>query len=1080
MSENTLLDAKKICIVKADRIGDIVLLSGYLKFLAEALPNAVIDLHLAPDMIGLAELLHPGIETHALPFGRHLDVEDNQLAAWLWDLDHRDYDHLIIPRFTLGEPDVLALRYLSIEHRHGFANFENPIPEDWLTLRLGPARREMAEALAGPTVDPWSHEVEKYAALARWQGFDLDVAALEPALYLDGEAILPSPRRTGVLIWPGASEAHKRWPVARFQALAEQLDRRGEALVIGGTPDEEPIVDDLLGLLTAHKPTKWICEPKALASTARRLARYRAVLVNDTGIAHLAAAVGCRVISLSSAVHEGRFTVRGNRSTTVFADVPCRRCNGDCIFDEPVWPCITEIQPAEVASHLDLSKRPPALLTVSAPTFESDPKRLLASVSSRHARTTINRKREEAQLHFSRMIADDLRRRAEAQSEELRSEREAAQARIVSLEDEAAAAADLHREAQGRISDLEEEAQALDRLRAEIVGIRETAALEREQRQALRQQLDESQAEKHAALKREQELLAQLDRLSEAVTRMSDHAHRVSSERAALTAARQEHLQRIEMLREQLKQTGDKLGDMQQQLQDRAERARELGERLGQSQVEREELQGQIRRQKAERETLQGRLGERESSLQDLTSRLRQSEDTREKLASQLSHSETTRQELTGQLSELAEDKQQLLSEYDALVADGSQLSARINELETSLKQAEDNIHDRLEQAARLRRQRETSVRRLLLLRQQLRESQSWANSLVHAGFKPSPTRHSWQGPPAPAPTHPRISIVTPSYNTAPYVEETITSILAQDYPDFEHIVLDAASGDGTIDICARYPHLKWVIEKDRGQAHAINRGLMMSTGDIVAYLNSDDIYRPGAFQAVADYFREHPDCMVLVGDCDLIDEQGASVGHWKAKAGRWVDRVRYWGWEKTHCIPQQGLFFRRELLTRIGLFDADLHMVMDLDLWLRSTREHELGVINQTLAGFRLVEGTKTISRTHEMYVEQLNICRRHAKFLPLGQRWATGIGVRRHFAGMMLKMSEHYIFNDEQRRLPFDLLMHGVREWPVLLLNPRTYLTMGQCLTRKSKLWPAIAQPHRAYLGVLWRLQHLGKGEA
>jgi hypothetical protein len=213
---------------------------------------------------------------------------------------------------------------------------------------------------------------------------------------------------------------------------------------------------------------------------------------------------------------------------------------------------------------------------------------------------------------------------------------------------------------------------------------------------------------------------------------------------------------------------------------------------------------------------------------------------------------------------------------------------------------------------------------------------------------------------------------------------------------------------------------------------------------------------------------------MALVGDCDLINEAGDTVGHWQAKAGRWVDRVRYWGWEKTHCIPQQSLFFRRELLTRIGLFDADLHMVMDLDMWLRATREHELGVMDRTLSGFRLVEGTKTISRTHEMYVEQLQICRRHAEYLPLGQWLTTEIGARRHFANMMLKMSEHYIFNAEKRRLPLGLLMNGVREWPVLLLNPRTYMTAAQCVTRKSPLWPAVAQPHRAYLGVIWRLQN------
>ena len=117
-----------------------------------------------------------------------------------------------------------------------------------------------------------------------------------------------------------------------------------------------------------------------------------------------------------------------------------------------------------------------------------------------------------------------------------------------------------------------------------------------------------------------------------------------------------------------------------------------------------------------------------------------------------------------------------------------------------------------------------------------------------------------------------KFSVITPSFNNAQYIEQTIKSVLEQNYPNFEHIVIDGGSTDGTVEILKKHSHLKWVSEKDEGQADALNKGFRMATGDIIAWINSDDWYEPNIFGNIAEWFERNPDKNIVMGDCNLID----------------------------------------------------------------------------------------------------------------------------------------------------------------------------------------------------------------
>jgi glycosyltransferase involved in cell wall biosynthesis len=242
------------------------------------------------------------------------------------------------------------------------------------------------------------------------------------------------------------------------------------------------------------------------------------------------------------------------------------------------------------------------------------------------------------------------------------------------------------------------------------------------------------------------------------------------------------------------------------------------------------------------------------------------------------------------------------------------------------------------------------------------------------------------------------ISVVTPSLNQGRYIETTIRSVLAQDYPHYEHIVVDGGSTDETRSILERYGHLRWVSEPDAGQTAAINKGLRMTKGQVVAYLCADDLYRERALAAVAEAFEADPTIAALVGDCDVIDELGRPCGRYRARLDRFTDLLRYWRWGKTFCLPQASVFLRRGVLEEVGWFDETYDLAMDYEMWLRIAARYPWTLIPRTLAAFRASAGTKTSRRRREMDLEQFRASRAYWGRIEGWERWTIPVEASLH----------------------------------------------------------------------------------
>lgn len=205
-----------------------------------------------------------------------------------------------------------------------------------------------------------------------------------------------------------------------------------------------------------------------------------------------------------------------------------------------------------------------------------------------------------------------------------------------------------------------------------------------------------------------------------------------------------------------------------------------------------------------------------------------------------------------------------------------------------------------------------------------------------------------------------KISIVTPSFNQGRFLEATLRSVIEQDYPGIEYMVFDGGSTDGSVDIIRRYADRLafWVSERDRGQSDAIQKGLLRATGDIFAWQNSDDTYKPGALAFVSSVFEAHPGVDLLFGGWELMDENGSPLGartyhpvtYRKLRSGFWVP-------------PQPAVFMRRAAVLAAGGLNIDCEHEMDFDLYLRMVRPDNIFSTPRILGGFRLHTSSKTIS---------------------------------------------------------------------------------------------------------------------
>lgn len=220
---------------------------------------------------------------------------------------------------------------------------------------------------------------------------------------------------------------------------------------------------------------------------------------------------------------------------------------------------------------------------------------------------------------------------------------------------------------------------------------------------------------------------------------------------------------------------------------------------------------------------------------------------------------------------------------------------------------------------------------------------------------------------------YPLVSIVTPSFNQGRFLEKTLRSILEQDYPRIEYIVIDGVSTDNSISIIKRYAKklAYWVSEPDQGQTDALNKGFARAHGDILAWVNSDDVLYPGAVKAAVEFLNEHPDIGMVYGDLDFIDENDRVIGRFNA-AQTDLQRLRR-GY--VH-IPQPAAFFRAEHWRKVGPLDPSFFFAMDYDLWVRLAGVTQLKYLpGKVWAQFRLHSDAKTVSADDRCWPEMLRV---------------------------------------------------------------------------------------------------------
>jgi len=222
---------------------------------------------------------------------------------------------------------------------------------------------------------------------------------------------------------------------------------------------------------------------------------------------------------------------------------------------------------------------------------------------------------------------------------------------------------------------------------------------------------------------------------------------------------------------------------------------------------------------------------------------------------------------------------------------------------------------------------------------------------------------------------NPLVTIVTPSYNQAQFLPATIESVLGQNYPNIEYIIIDGGSDDGSLEVIQQYAHHLsfWISQPDQGQSDAINKGLNHAHGEVLAYLNSDDTLEPKAVAEAVVFLQDHPEVGMVYGDANFIDQHGRVIGRFPAAQTNYRRLRRGY----VH-IPQAAAFWRADLYHQVGPLDTSLFFAMDYDLWRRLARITTLHYRPGVWANFRLHADAKTIAADDRCWPEMIRIHRR------------------------------------------------------------------------------------------------------
>jgi glycosyltransferase involved in cell wall biosynthesis len=252
----------------------------------------------------------------------------------------------------------------------------------------------------------------------------------------------------------------------------------------------------------------------------------------------------------------------------------------------------------------------------------------------------------------------------------------------------------------------------------------------------------------------------------------------------------------------------------------------------------------------------------------------------------------------------------------------------------------------------------------------------------------------------------PRVTIITPSYNQAAFLEETIRSVLSQEYPNLEYMIFDGGSKDASVEIIQRYAGrlAYWVSEKDRGQADAINKGFTRATGEIVAWINSDDYYLSGAIHAAVTELQNHPEVGMVYGDVVSIDQAGTPFN---------VMTFGDWGLDglmQFKIIGQPSVFMRRSVLEKAGHMDLSLDLLLDHELWLRVAQVAPIRYVPKRWSAARYHAGAKNVSQAPKYGRDAYRVVERMATDPGLAGRYQR---LRRRILAGACRFDAYYLLN-------------------------------------------------------------------
>ncbi|HXG50606.1 MAG TPA: glycosyltransferase family 2 protein [candidate division Zixibacteria bacterium] len=294
----------------------------------------------------------------------------------------------------------------------------------------------------------------------------------------------------------------------------------------------------------------------------------------------------------------------------------------------------------------------------------------------------------------------------------------------------------------------------------------------------------------------------------------------------------------------------------------------------------------------------------------------------------------------------------------------------------------------------------------------------------------------------------PKISIITPSLNQGRFLEQTIRSVLDQQYSNLEYIIIDGGSTDETLAVLRRYEkHLIWVSEPDNGQTDAINKGFLRAHGDIVAWLCADDLYEKDTIRRVVEYFQHHTATGMVYGECLYIDAQGKVIGKYPTTNFDIESLLSF-------CfIPQPTVFLRRSVLDRVGILDPALQFAMDLDLWIRVALKEQIDFLPKVLARYRLHNGSKTVSWSTAVEKEGIRVRERYLKDPALNKR--IGRAHRKVSNTVFLRAASFYFYEGDLTKT-VEYLMKAFRANPVSreIWRLPLYAWRSMCRRRERRL--------------------------